>query len=124
MLEYDKATKVGAFHSPALANKQARALRALGKAERAEGVLRESVGLYPDYTPTVALLAELAAERGQDRLGASMGERAVGLNPFDPSVHRHLVGVYERLGRADDARRERQVLEILGEPLPQQMESR
>jgi tetratricopeptide (TPR) repeat protein len=117
VLEYRKAEQVGVFHSPALANKHARALRALDRTEEARRLLRTSVELYPEYTPTVALLADLAAEAGDDRTALQMGRRGIALNPFDPQVHRQLATVLERTGDAAGAEHERAVLEHLARTL-------
>ena len=113
LLEYRRASSVGPFHSPALANKQARALRGLGQADEAREVLAESIELYPEYTPTVTLLAALAAEAGDDAVALEMGRQAIRLNPFDPNVHEQLVAVMERTGDEEGARRERRVLVLL-----------
>jgi len=112
-IEYERAAEAGAFHSPALANKRARALRGLSRSAEAREVLAESVSLYPEYTPTVTLLAELAAEAGDDRLAIELSRRSIGLNPFDPNVHGILARLYERASRSEEAATEREVLELL-----------
>lgn len=121
LLEYEKADRAGPYHSPALANKQARALRGLGRTDEARGLLAESVELYPEYTPTITLLADLAARAGDDRVAVEMGVRSVQLNPFDPNVHLLLAEAYQRAGDLPRAERERRVLGLLA---PQQPESR
>ena len=113
LLEYQEAGRTGPYHSPSLAGKQARALRGMGRADEARALLAESVGLYPEFTPTITMLAELAALAGDDRIAAEMGMRSLWLNPFDPNVHLRLVEVYERTGDAAGAERERRVLGLL-----------
>jgi tetratricopeptide (TPR) repeat protein len=113
LLEYERAAQVGPYHSPALANKRARAHRGLGGVERAVALLEESVLLYPEYTPTVTLLAELSAQAGDTARAIVMGEMALGLNPFDPSVHRLLETAYEDVGRLEERDREQRVLLLL-----------
>jgi len=117
LLEYEKADRVGVFHSPALANKQARALRSLGRPEDAMVVLRGSVALYPEYTPTVALLCDVSAVAGEDGAALDACSRSVGLNPFDPTVHRRLAELHDRAGRTADAELERRVLQVLSDHL-------
>jgi Flp pilus assembly protein TadD len=117
LLEYERAQRVGAFHSPALSNKRARALLKLGRTPEAAALLRESTALYPEYTPSVALLFELTSQ-GDDQAGAAaLGERAIGLNPFDSEVHARLAAVYEALGRPALADRERRSLQVLDDYL-------
>ena len=113
LVEYGKARDAEAFHSPALANKQARTLRALGRGQFARDVLVESVSLYPEFTPTVTLLAELAFEAGDAREAEVRALQSIGLNPFDPGPHRLLAQLYKDAGRADDAARESTVLSVL-----------
>jgi tetratricopeptide (TPR) repeat protein len=114
LLEYERAEAAGPFHSPALANKTARALVGLGNGARALAVLRESVALYPEFTPTVALLAELYSGAGDRAAAIAMGERALGLNPFDPSVHRLLAKAYTESGLLEKRDGELWALKILG----------
>jgi len=121
LLEYEEAGRTGPYHSPALANKQARALRGLGRSDEARLLLGESVRLYPEYTPTISLLADLAWRAGDQGQAARMGSRAIRLNPFDPRVHRQLAEVYEQAGEAELAARERRVLGLL---VPEQPGSR
>lgn len=115
LIEYERAHAVGPFHSPALANKRARTLRALGRTVEAREVLEESVALYPEYTPVVALLLELLVAEGKSKEAIEMAHRAISLNPFDPAVHQRLVQLYEAQESADAAEHERQVLRILAE---------
>ena len=79
LLEYRRAKAAGAFHSPELANKIARTLHALRRIDEATVVLSESVGLYPEYTPTVSLLARLASEGGRSAEVLQFGARALAL---------------------------------------------
>ncbi|MCP4867561.1 MAG: hypothetical protein GY898_02440 [Proteobacteria bacterium] len=117
LLEYNRAVSRGAFHSPALASKRARALRALGRDDEAAQVLRQSLALYPEYTPSVALLFELTAATDNLAAAAEFGEQAIALNPFDPHVHERLAQVYETLGNTDLLDRERRVLTVLTDHL-------
>jgi tetratricopeptide (TPR) repeat protein len=119
LIEYERAAGLGRYHSPALANKRARALRGLGKIEGARAVLEESVLLYPEYTPTVALLTELAAQEGDSASAIAMGERALALNPFDPNIHRLLATAYAKHRRTEESAKELRALSLLGaEPAP------
>jgi len=113
LVEYGKASDAESFHSPALANKQARTLRALGRDGFARDLLVESVALYPEFTPTVTLLAEIAWDAGDTREAELRAQQAIGLNPFDPSPHVLLARLYEAAERTDDAAREKTVLQVL-----------
>lgn len=113
LIEYGKASNAEPLHSPALANKQARTLKALNRAEFARDLLRASVALYPEFTPTVTLLAELAWSSGDAREAEALAWQAIGLNPFDPSPHAVLERVYAESERPQEAEREKNVLEVL-----------
>ncbi len=113
LLEYEKAEAAGAFHSPALANKQARALRSLGRDADAARVLRRSLELYPEYTPAVALLFAITAQTDDVAGAIALGERAIGLNPFDPEVHGTLGVLYEKQGDEAKAKRERDAIILI-----------
>jgi tetratricopeptide (TPR) repeat protein len=113
LVEYGKASDAESFHSPALANKQARTLQALGQADFARDLLQESVALYPEYTPTVTLLAELAFQSGDAQEAEARAWQSIGLNPFDPSPHAVLALVYAESERPVEAAREKNVIEVL-----------
>jgi tetratricopeptide (TPR) repeat protein len=113
LVEYQKAAASEPFHSPKLANKQARTLAGLGELDFARDVLEESVALYPEFTPTVTLLSELAMQVGDTASAETHAWQAIGLNPFDPTPHVVLAQVYEAVGRAEEAQREKTVLSVL-----------
>ena len=114
VLEYQRADVAGAFHSPALANKTARALRALGDVDAAREVLRASILLEREYTPTLTLLAELAAQRGDDAEVLDAARGSIALNPFDPNVHAALLQACDRVGETACVAREQAALAALG----------
>ncbi len=113
LVEYNKAAGAQTLHSPALANKQARTLQALGRADFARDLLKGSVDLYPEFTPTVTLLAELAWEGGDAKEAEIRAWQAIGLNPFDPGPHVILAQIYAASERATEAQRENKVIELL-----------
>jgi tetratricopeptide (TPR) repeat protein len=118
ILEYDRAERASTLHSPALANKQARALRALGDVEQAVQRLRASVSVQPEYTPTVSLLAELLSQIGDDPGARAAARKAIALNPYDPTVHRALQAACGRLSDEPCRAREERVLGLLAAPTP------
>jgi tetratricopeptide (TPR) repeat protein len=120
LIEYDRASRVGPFHSPALAGKRARALRALGRNDVARQALEESVTLYPEFTPNVSLLAELAVGSGDDARAVELCRQAIGLNPFDPDVHLLLSGLFGRRGDRDGQAHEQRVLQVLADHFSQE----
>ena len=95
--------------SPMLSNRYAQALlgaaaassptSALTKAESpeamrtlAESVLRESLLLYPGWPRTLKALGELVAGKaGKEAEARQLYEEAVGVDPFDPALHRALL---------------------------------
>jgi len=113
LVEYARAEAAEPYHSPALANKQARTLRALGRTEEARLLLEESVSLYPEFTPTTTLLAELAAGKGDVERARSLYLHSIALNPFDPAVHRQLAELLKEAGDDRGAATETRALQIL-----------
>jgi tetratricopeptide (TPR) repeat protein len=121
LIEYRRAASTGRFHSPELANKMARTLHAMRRVDEAREVLRESVSLYPEYTPTVSLLARLAHEAGDSFEVVRRGQRAVGLNPFDQDVHHVLLLAHRAMGDEAAAAHEERVLQVLADHLGHRM---
>ena len=115
LIEYNRAETAEPFHSPALANKQARTLRALGRVQQARHLLEESVSLYPEFTPTTTLLAELAAAQGDSKRARALYLHSIALNPFDPAVHRQLAALLKESGDESGVAREARVLQILSD---------
>ncbi len=113
LIEYQKAAGVMKRHSPMLANKQARALEDLGELDFARDVLQESVDLYPEFTPTVTLLAELSLGARDLAAAEQYAMQSIGLNPFDPTPHLVLAKIYEESQREDELQREKTVLSVL-----------
>jgi len=121
LVEYRRAEDSGRFHSPELANKIARTLHAMRRIDEARDVLVASVGLYPEYTPTVSLLARLAYEADDPLEVVRRGARAVALNPFDPDVHHVLLQAHRALGDEAAAAHEERVLQVLADHLGRRM---
>ena len=115
LIEYRRAELAEPYHSPALANKQARTLRALGRTAEAHELLEESVSLYPEFTPTTTLLAELAAAKGDAVRARALFLHSIALNPFDPAVHRQLATLLDEMSEEQEQAREARVLRILGD---------
>jgi len=113
LIEYQRAAGEMRSHSPMLANKQARALRDLGELAIARDVLQETVDLYPEYSPTVTLLAELSLKADDPVAAEEYAMQSIGLNPFNPTPHLVLAAIYEEAGREDELQREKTVLSVL-----------
>jgi Flp pilus assembly protein TadD len=88
--------------------------KALNAQEKdAEALLRRSIALNDKFWESHFELA-LALEQKRDFAAASKElERAVALNPKDPTVHYRLARIYDRLGKSDAAAVERALHEKL-----------
>jgi tetratricopeptide (TPR) repeat protein len=113
LVEYARAEDPAGPPSPVLAARRGACLHATGKASEALAVLTEAARLYPDF-------ALLQVERGRvlDALGRPADavvawSAAHDVNPYDPEVQDALVRNYQKLGRADDARRHLRYARIL-----------
>ena len=113
-IEYERAVAAGTYRSPSLAGKMARTAVQLERPADAASLLRESLSLYPEFAPNLALGADLAAKSGDWNSAMDYAQRAVAQNPFDPEPHRLLLRAYERVGRTDEAERHRVALSLLG----------
>lgn len=88
---------------PIVASRLARAAVAAGDAERALEALAPVAERYPEHAPTQALLARARRLQGDLEGARSAAERAIELNPFDPSPHCDLaqVGATEEVRRRE-----------------------
>jgi tetratricopeptide (TPR) repeat protein len=83
------------------------------EAEEAQVLLQKALAIRDDQADAHYLLGTLL-ERKQDYSGAALQfETAIRLNAADPAPHFRLARVYERLGRREDAQRERALHEKL-----------
>jgi len=88
----------------------AKALSASGaEASGVENLLRRSIRLKPDlWEPHLELGILLSKERKYPEAAVELA-RSASLNPKDPLPHYHLARVYDRLGEAEKAGREREL---------------
>jgi Flp pilus assembly protein TadD len=63
---------------------------------------------HPEQYDTHLILAQSLAATGAFDQAVSTPEKAIALRPIDPQPHVQLASIYEKLGRLDDATRERQ----------------
>jgi Flp pilus assembly protein TadD len=80
-----------------------------GDPAEAEKLLRQSIAEKSDYWASHFELGQLLEKQHKYRQAAAELERAVALNPKEAMPHYHLARVYERLGEADRATRERDI---------------
>lgn len=80
-----------------------------GDAGEAEKLLRQSIAEKGDYWASHFELGQLLAKQHKYPDAAAELERAVQLNPKEAMPHYHLARVYERMGQADKAKREREI---------------
>ena len=85
------------------------------EAETALGLVRKSVAKKDDVAEAHFAMGLLLDRKKEYREAAAHLERSIQLNPTDSAVHFRLARVYERLGRKDDAERERRLHEKLSE---------
>jgi tetratricopeptide (TPR) repeat protein len=107
LVEYDKAADPSQPPSPLLLSRRAVCHEALGEQEEALRLLRQGIGLYPEFTPLQKNLGRLLAGRGQLRPALSALSAAHDLNPYDPEVQALLTDLYTRVGDDEQARRHR-----------------
>jgi tetratricopeptide (TPR) repeat protein len=108
LLEYEKALKEEPDNALVLL-KAAKTNLLLGVSDKAVLQLRRATEKNPNYgTPHVELARLVSAEEALPHL-----LEALAINPFDPRIHSLLAGVYEKLGRLDEAKRESAIYDLL-----------
>lgn len=109
LIEYEKALRMEPDNAILLL-KAARTLLALNNPAAALEKLEKAVRMNPNYaTPRLELAKLVPPEQALVHL-----KEANAINPFDPEVHALMAGVYERLGAAVEADREREIARRLG----------
>lgn len=113
VLEYEKAFRETKSHSPILSNKLAKAYLQVGKLDKAETVLKQSLEYYPMFHTTLATLGEVyyTADRLED--AKTYFEKAVRVNPFNPFIHLRLIEIYDKLGKRDEKERQEKLLDLI-----------
>ena len=91
IVEYERARKNLALHSPAVANRHSEALLSVNRAKEARVVMEESVDAVPGYGPSWVRLARTYDELGMRKEALRAWERARDINPFHPLVHQRLI---------------------------------
>jgi len=77
--------------------------------EKALAFLRRSHALKPDVAEARYLLGCILERRGQHRAAEEELERSIALNSQASAPHLRLTQIYEQMGRAEDAAREREL---------------
>lgn len=77
------------------------------EADQALGLLRKSLALKADGAEARFLMGCVLEGKRQYKAAAEELEKSIALNPQGPVAHLRLAEVYEQLGRAEDAARER-----------------
>jgi tetratricopeptide (TPR) repeat protein len=107
IVEYRKAESLVGTDNPVLQNWLARALLDSGQPEAAVEALGDAARYYPEFYLTFLHLGEAHLRLSEPEAALPLLEQAVGINPFDPEVHRQLSRAFERLGDAEEAERAR-----------------
>ena len=76
---------------------------------KAEALLRKSIAQRDQFWESHFELGALLDQRGKFEEAAREMRRAIELNPADPAPHYRLARLWERLGKADEARAEREL---------------
>ncbi len=84
-----------------------------GEAQRAEDLLRLSLGRNAESWETHYLLGSLLERKGEVAEAEAVLKRAIELSPANPAPHLPLAKVYLRMGRKQDAARERDLFKEL-----------
>jgi tetratricopeptide (TPR) repeat protein len=79
------------------------------RSQRAGELLREAIQLDPGNWDAHYQLGVFLADAHRYSEAATELERSVELNPNEPMAHYHLARVYDRLGRGEEAKHEREI---------------
>lgn len=85
------------------------------EAEEALGLLKKALSLKEEQAEAHHLLGLVLERKGDHAAAAVAYERSIALSPKEPAPHFRLARVYERLGRREDAARERALHSQLNE---------
>lgn len=111
--EYRKAKESSGRFNPVLLHKLGLAQMLAGDIDGAAVTFQEALDVYPNFGPVNRRLGEVLVSKKDFEKAREALEIAVGVNPFDPSVHSLLLQTYEALGNTAYAAREKQVLSLL-----------
>lgn len=113
VVQYRKAGQLMGDKSPVLQTRLAESLLENGKPDEAFEALAPIRDTFPSYVKTWLQLGRAAYELGKIEQAREFLEEAARINPFDPQVHTRLALVYEKLGDADRARRQREFVKLV-----------
>jgi len=110
--EYRRALQVSP-HSPIILNKLGRVLIQMNRLEEAIAPLKQALEVDPDNANTYVYLGRIHHGAKQYSESRSALEEAIQINPFNPMIYRLLGEVYASLGKAEQARQAKSMLEKL-----------
>ncbi len=102
LIEYQRAVDQSETFSPILHNKLAKTHFIIKEFDKAEILLKKSLGHYPMFHTTLASMGELYFSTDDMKRSRDYYERAVRVNPFNPFAHIRLMAVYEKLGLTEE----------------------
>ena len=102
LIEYQRAVNQSETFSPILHNKLAKTHFIIKEFDKAEILLKKSLGHYPMFHTTLASMGELYFSTDDMKRSRDYYERAVRINPFNPFAHIRLMAVYEKLGLTEE----------------------
>lgn len=111
--EYRKAKESKNGFDPIIMHKLGLAQLLAGDLAGAETTFLDALDMYPNFGPVNRRLGEVYVARKEYAKARGPLETALGVNPFDPSIHLLLATTYRELNLAELAEREDQVLQLL-----------
>lgn len=97
-------------------------LRQEGRLEESQKFLSHALELQPSEVRARYQFARVCSDLGDDKRAATLLEALIKDHPEYTEAHRSLVTIYFRLGRADDGRRERKIVEQMDAAIRQKNE--
>jgi tetratricopeptide (TPR) repeat protein len=111
--EYRKAREAKQGFDPIIMHKLGLAQMLAGDYSGAEKTFHETLEMYPNFGPINRRLGEVYVAQQEFTKARKPLEAALGINPFDPTIHKLLIETYAQLGEKDLLAREQQVFGML-----------
>ncbi len=114
VMEYEKALVLLPYQ-PRIQNKLGLSLILMGNYRRALKPLMQAERIYPNYVTTYINMGRAYAGVGDTVKAISYFEKALTINPFDPTPYHYLIKLYENAGEPKRSERARERLRIISQ---------